>query len=169
MLLRQRIPRRACSSWTPSCGRILRYEVTYEAPQGWERAVANVRESSFLRHFVEGSRPRATTNYLIRVLDGRTPIGYVVVFNLSGEAVTCNLDEVAVAEAQRRNGIGSHLVSMAAKLMLSRGFQEMDAVALTGEDGALREQWLARLGFNPYEGLPGHFLHANLELLASGH
>jgi ribosomal protein S18 acetylase RimI-like enzyme len=130
--------------------------------------VANVRESSFPRHFVEGFRPRGATNYLIRALDGRTPVGYVAVFHLSGEAVTCNLDEVAVAEAQRRNGVGSHLVSMAAKLMLSHGFQEMDAVALTGEDRALREQWLARLGFNPYVGLPGHFLHANLELLASG-
>jgi ribosomal protein S18 acetylase RimI-like enzyme len=83
--------------------------------------------------------------------------------------VTCVLDEVAVSEAQRGNGIGSHLVSMAAKLMLSHGFQEMDAVALTGEDRAVREQWLFGLGFNPYEGLPGHCLHANLELLASGH
>jgi N-acetylglutamate synthase-like GNAT family acetyltransferase len=92
----------------------------------------------------------------------------VVVFHLSGEAVTCNLDEVAVAQAQRRNGIGSHLVSMAAKLMLSHGFEEMEAVALTGEDRALREQWLAQLGFTPYEGSGGHFLHANLELLASG-
>jgi ribosomal protein S18 acetylase RimI-like enzyme len=131
--------------------------------------VANVRESSFPRHFVEGARPPGAINHLIRALDGRTPVGYVVVFHLSGEAVTCTLDEVAVAEAQRRNGIGSHLVSMAAKLMLSRGFQEMDAVALTGGDRALRERWLARLGFNPYEGLPGHFLRAKLELLASGH
>ena len=58
---------------------------------------------------------------------------------------------------------------MAAKLMLSHGFQEMDAVALTGKVRTLREQWLARLGFTPYEGLSGHFLHANLELLALGH
>jgi ribosomal protein S18 acetylase RimI-like enzyme len=91
-----------------------------------------------------------------------------VVFHLAGEAVTCSLDEVAVAQAQRRNGIGRHLVSMAAKLMLSLGFKEMDAVALTGEDRALREQWLGRLGFTPYEGLPGHCLHANLELLVLG-
>jgi ribosomal protein S18 acetylase RimI-like enzyme len=130
--------------------------------------VANVRESSFPRHFVEGARPPSAMSHLIRVLDGRTPVGYVVVFHLSGEAVTCNLDEVAVAQAQRRNGIGSHLVSMAAKLMLSHGFEEMEAVALIGEDRALREQWLARLGFTPYEGFGGHFLHANLEWLASG-
>ena len=131
--------------------------------------MANVRELSFPRRFVEGARPPGAISYLIRALDGRTPVGYVVVFHLSGDAVTCTLDEVAVARAQRCNGVGSHLVSMAAKLMLSHGFQEIDAVALTGEDRALREQWLARLGFSPYEGLPGHFLHANLELLASGH
>jgi GNAT superfamily N-acetyltransferase len=130
--------------------------------------VANVRESSFPRHFVDGARPPGAINFLIRASDGRTPVGYVLVFHLSGAAVTCNLDEVAVAEAQRRKGIGSQLVSMAAKLMLSRGFEEIEAVALTGDDRAVREQWLARLGFTPYEGFGGHFLHANLELLALG-
>ena len=70
--------------------------------------MANVRRSSFPRRFVEGPAPGAISD-LIRVLDGRTPVGYVVVIHFSGDAVTCILDEIAVAEAQRRNGVGGIL------------------------------------------------------------
>ena len=76
------------------------------------------------------------------------------------ETVTCILDEVAVAEAQRRYGIGSHLVAMAAKLMLADGFQRDDPMPLTGENSALRSRKVYGLASHPTEAFPSHFLHA---------
>jgi GNAT superfamily N-acetyltransferase len=125
----------------------LDFEYSILRRKGWPPELQRIRVE-LPEHLHSGLPPPWARHgsWLVRAVVAGCPIGIAWTLPWVGPEPWVNIEEVAVAAAWQRRGIGSTLVEESMRWMAEKGVQSVSICPITGS------HWIENLGFSPMVG-----------------